>query len=252
VPREAIPRVLLLLLIASTAAAAGTPLKVDLDKARVDLAARKLEVRMNHTPGHVELKIYGASGSAPLLEHDQDLSGHAPGETITVNWPDPGGEVARLELRAYDAQGLWVGFALTPWWIPIPHEDVNFATDSATITPQEAPKLEASLKPIEEALTKYRAIGALKLFIGGHSDTVGNAVYNLKLSQRRAQAIAAWFRQRGLKIPILFEGFGEHAPRVVTPDQTDEPRNRWVDYILGVEEPSVKTTGPRPAWKAIR
>jgi outer membrane protein OmpA-like peptidoglycan-associated protein len=74
----------------------------------------------------------------------------------------------------------------------------------------------------------------------------------VKLSQRRAQAIAAWFRKRGLRIPIAFEGFGEHALAVATADDTDEPRNRRVDYILSVEEPQLKASGAfRPAWKRI-
>jgi outer membrane protein OmpA-like peptidoglycan-associated protein len=248
--REAFPRAAFLMLLTS-AATAATPLRVELDKSRVDLPARKLEVRMNHAPGHIEVKVFGAAGDAPLVETDHDFHGHAPGETLTVTWPDPGGEVARIDVRAYDSDGAYVGYALTPWSISIPHDDVNFATDSATITAGEAPKLEASLKLIGDALVRYREMGAIKLFIAGRTDTVGGREYNLKLSQRRAQAIASWFRKHGLKAPILFEGFGEQAPLVPTPDQTDEPRNRRADYFLSVDEPAVKTTGFRPSWKRL-
>jgi outer membrane protein OmpA-like peptidoglycan-associated protein len=241
--------VLVLLSLASAGALAGTPLKVDLDKARVDLAARKLEVRMNHAPGHVEVKIFGATGSAPLVDHDQDFSGHAAGEVLTVSWPDPGTDVGRIDVRAFDAEGLWVGLALIPWSVYIPHEEVNFATDSAVVTASEAPKLEASLKLITEALATHRELGPIKLFIAGHTDTVGDPGYNLKLSQRRAQSIASWFRKRGLKIPLFFDGSGEQGLAVATPDETDEPRNRRVDYILGVEEPA--RPGFRAVWKRI-
>ena len=80
---------------------------------------------------------------------------------------------------------------------------------------------------------------------------MGAPAYNLALSQRRAQSIAAWFRKRGLRLPVLYEGFGELAPLVGTPDQTDEPRNRRVDYILAVEDPVLKATRHRAAWKRV-
>ena len=240
---------LLLVTALAPAARAGSPLLIEVDKVRVDLAAHKLEVRMNHTAGHVELKIFGPTGDAPLVDRDEDFKGTPPGEALVVTWPDPGGEVARIDVRAYDASGAYVGVALTPWFVSIPHEEVNFATDSATITADEAPKLDASLKLITDALAKYHDLGPIKLFIAGHTDTVGAPAYNLKLSQRRAQSIAAWFRKHGLKVPIFYEGFGEQALRVATPDETDEIRNRRVDYILGVDEPALKAAGFRPAWK---
>jgi outer membrane protein OmpA-like peptidoglycan-associated protein len=239
----------LLALALAALAAGGSPLRIEVDKGRVDLAARKLEVRMNHRAGRVELKIFGPTGATPLVDTAQDFSGHAPGDVLVVSWPDPGGEVARLDLRAYDADGYYVGVALIPWSVTIPHEEVNFATDSAAITPDQAPKLEGSLKLIADSLARHRALGPIKLFIAGHTDTVGVPAYNLRLSQRRAQAIAAWFRKHGLRLPILHEGFGEQSPLVATPDETDEPRNRRVDYILAIEEPALK--GVRAAWKSV-
>jgi outer membrane protein OmpA-like peptidoglycan-associated protein len=237
------------ILLGMTLALAGSPLRIEVDKAKVDLAARKLELRMNHAPGRVELKVFGPTGATPLVDTTQDFAGHAPGETLVVSWPDPGGEVARIDLRAYDAAGYYVGVALIPWSVTIPHEEVNFATDSALITAGESPKLERSLRLIIDSLARHRNLGPIKLFIAGHSDTVGATVYNLRLSQRRAQSIAAWFRRHGLRVPIYYEGFGEQSLAVATPDETDEPRNRRVDYILAIEEPTLK--GPRPAWKHV-
>src|SRR5881296_1842793 len=97
-----------LLLLGS--ARAGSPLKVELDKSRVDLPGRKLELRMNHPAGHVELKIQGPTGAAPLVDTSQDFSGSGPGQTLVVTWPEPGGEIARIDLRAYDSAGAYVGF----------------------------------------------------------------------------------------------------------------------------------------------
>ena len=81
---------------------------------------------------------------------------------------------------------------------------------------------------------------------------MGAAKYNLGLSLKRAQSIAGWFRKNGLRIAIAFEGFGEQALRVATPDNTDEPRNRRVDYILSVEDPVLRATDFRPVWKTLK
>jgi outer membrane protein OmpA-like peptidoglycan-associated protein len=159
--------------------------------------------------------------------------------------------VARIEVFVYDTAGYYKGVALTPWSVAVPHEEVNFKTDSADIADAEKPKLEASFTHVTEALAKHPEIRGVRLFIAGHTDTVGDADYNVRLSRARAQAIAKWFRQRGLRIGIGWEGFGESALLVKTADDVDEPRNRRVDYILSADEPTFKSTGAHPAWHAV-
>ncbi len=225
-------------------------LEAQIDRSKVDLPRRRLEARLSRPAGKVSVKVFGAQGGAPLAEDEQDLSAQPAGGPLVVTWPPTGdAQVARIDLRFEDRDGFFTGVSLVPWNVHIPHEEVLFATDSAAIAAAESPKLEASYAKIADALAKHRELGPIKLFIAGHTDTVGNAGYNVKLSQRRAQAIAGWFRKRGLRIPVLFEGFGEHAPLVGTPDEKDEPRNRRVDYILAVEEPALKATAFRASWK---
>jgi outer membrane protein OmpA-like peptidoglycan-associated protein len=229
--------------------ALATPLKVQIDRSRVDLPGRKLELRMNHPAGKVEVRISGAQGGPLLVDETQDFTGRGADEPLVVTWPEPHGEVARIDVRAYDAAGYWVGQALIPWSVSIPHEEVTFATDSAAIEPGQTGKLEASYQLVSDALARHRDLGPIKLFIAGHTDTVGATGYNFQLSQRRARAIAGWFRKRGLKVPIFYEGFGESSLRVATADETDEPRNRRADYILAVEEPPLRPATFRPSWK---
>ena len=90
----------------------------------------------------------------------------------------------------------------------------------------------------------------ITLYIAGHTDTVGNNGSNLKLSQDRARSIAAWFRKRGVRLPISFEGFGETSLAVRTADNVDEVRNRRVDYVLSDGPPNY-SAGFRPSWKKI-
>jgi outer membrane protein OmpA-like peptidoglycan-associated protein len=228
-------------------------LLIQIDKARVDLAARRLQARFSRPAARAEVKVVGATGGPPLTESQQDLGGRAAGEPLDIQWPalPGGGEVGRLDLRLYDPDGFYAGVSLYPWSVHIPHEEVNFATDAATIAAAEEPKLSTSLRRIADALARHRELGPIKLYIAGHTDTVGAEPYNLDLSNRRARAIAAWFRRHGLRLPILYEGFGEQAPLVGTPDQTDEPRNRRVDYILAVEDPVLPATRFQARWKVV-
>jgi outer membrane protein OmpA-like peptidoglycan-associated protein len=242
------------LALAPSARAAGSPLRVQVEKSKVDLKEHRLEVKMSHPPGKVKITVVGESG-ATLADEQHDFAGHAAGAPLVVTWAPASDEaVATIDVVAYDTQGAWVGVQISPWFVAIPHEDVNFKTDKADIEDSEAPKLEAAFAKLNEVLAKDAAHGkqhpGITLFIAGHTDTVGNAGYNLKLSQARARAIAAWFRKRGVHMPIAYEGFGESAPAVKTADNVDEPKNRRADYVLS-DEPPRYGGGFSPAWKRV-
>jgi outer membrane protein OmpA-like peptidoglycan-associated protein len=239
---------------APRAHAGASPLKVQVEKSKVDLKQHRLEVKMSHPAGKVQIKVVGESG-ATLAEEEQDFSGRPGGTPLVVTWSPSSEEgVATIDVRAYDAAGRWVGVQISPWFVAIPHEDVNFKTDQSAIEESETPKLEAAFAKLNEVLAKDAAHGkqhpGITLFIAGHTDTVGNAGYNLKLSQARARSIAAWFRKRGVKMPIAYEGFGETALAVKTADDVDEAKNRRVDYILS-DDPPRYGGGFAPAWKRV-
>jgi outer membrane protein OmpA-like peptidoglycan-associated protein len=246
-----------LLLMGGAGAASAAPaatLKVAVDKAKVDLKAHRLEVKMSRPAGKVKITVYGES-NAVLADDEQDFSGRAGGTPLIVTWTPASDEpVGKIELRAYDAQGNWVGVELAPWFVNIPHDDVNFRTDSSEIDAAEVPKVDAAFAKITEALAKDTASGrmhaGITLYIAGHTDTVGSPTHNFKLSQDRARSIAAWFRKRGVKIPISYEGFGETSLAVKTADNVDEIRNRRADYILSDGPPTLSNTF-HASWKRI-
>jgi outer membrane protein OmpA-like peptidoglycan-associated protein len=231
--------------------AARSGLDIAIDKSKVDLKEHRLEVKMNHVAAKVTIKVFDESGVV-LADEEHEFAGRPAGSTLVVGWaPSSDAPVARIEVFAYDEDGAYKGVAIVPWSVSVPHEEVNFRHDSAEIDDSEKPKLEASFVKVSEAVASHKELGKIAFFIAGHTDTVGTSAYNLQLSRARAQAIAGWFRRRGLKIPIAFEGFGESSLLIKTPDETDEPRNRRVDYILSIDEPTMKTTGFRPAWKRV-
>lgn len=229
-------------------------LRVTLDKSHVDLARGRLDLVASIPDGKIHLGIVSATDGKILVEREQPFADHDPNAPLVVTWDPPGkdAEIGRIEVRVSDPSGAYHLTTLVPWSVFIPHKEVVFANDSAAIAPAEVPKLEASLAKILEAVAKYQAVGPIRLFVVGHTDTVGSAKYNLGLSLKRAQAIAAWFRTGAPDLPIAYEGFGEQALRVPSPDNTAEPRNRRVDYILSVEDPVLPASDFQPVWKSLQ
>jgi len=106
--------------------------------------------------------------------------------------------------------------------------NVDFPTNSATLTPDA----KATLDRLGRALTS-KDLASYRFRIEGHTDTVGSPAYNQALSQRRADAVAAYLEQ-AFSIPssrLEAVGMGEQGLLVVTPPQTAELRNRRVAVI---------------------
>jgi outer membrane protein OmpA-like peptidoglycan-associated protein len=144
-----------------------------------------------------------------------------------------------MVLRGYDASDSWSEYELLPFRVDIPHEDVVFMTAKWDIRDAEKPKLDEAHERILEAIRVHGADLKAKLYILGHTDTVGMPGDNLALSERRAEAIARYFRDKGgIALPILSRGFGESQLAVKTADSVDEARNRRAQYVLAAQAPA--------------
>jgi outer membrane protein OmpA-like peptidoglycan-associated protein len=229
-------------------------LKVTYAREHLDLDAHTLEIQLSHPAAAVELSVIGDDGK-PLGHAAAQFHGEPPGSWLRVAWtPERAGNVLRLELRASSTDGLATLVKLTPWSVHVAHEEVNFERGKSEIRESEVAKLDAGYQKIVDAVELARRADAslqVRLYIAGHTDTVGSSADNRKLSLDRARAIANWYRDRGLPLPIAYAGFGEDAPKVKTPDETDEPRNRRADYIVGVEDPQV-VRGVKSTWYQVK
>jgi len=215
------------------------PLAVQLRREQVDLEERVVHFTINNPGGRATLTIHNGAGRV-IHEATADHRGRPPGSRLELRWPDLGEPIGRMELRVYDASESWSDFELLPFSVEIPHEDVVFETARAEIRASETPKLEAAHEAILEAIREHGADLKARLYILGHTDTVGSPTDNQQLSQRRAAAIARWFMDRGgIALPILAQGFGETRLLVPTADDTEEPRNRRAQYILAAQAPAM-------------
>lgn len=105
---------------------------------------------------------------------------------------------------------------------------VQFATGSATLTPQAMRVLDELGKALQsEDLRPYR------FRIEGHTDTTGSRALNQALSERRAAAVRSYLTQNfGIQPDRLIAiGLGQTRLAVQTPDGVDEPRNRRVQIV---------------------
>src|SRR4051812_2810709 len=176
VPRMRTPALAVVLVAASAAlvaAAGGSPLRVQVDKSKVDLKAHHLEVKLSHPAAKVKITVYSDS-DAVLAEEEQDFTGRGAGAPLIVTWtPSSDAAVGRIDLRAYDVQNRWVAVEISPWSVTLNHEDVNFATDSAEIPDKDVPKLEAAFAKMSEVLAEDKAKGrqhpGITFFVAGHT-----------------------------------------------------------------------------------
>lgn len=224
-------------------------LTIDVDPDAVRVGQGRVPITTNRPLDRVEFEVYDENGLR--VRAGEQSMGNRGGRLVVEFEPTP--EVAAISLVAYDVDGFWQGIKLEPFWVKIPHKEVNFAFGKATWADDQTPKLQESLADIRDAMRKHRDKGLrMQLYIAGYTDTVGSKADNQRLSEARARAISAWFRQAGLSIPVYYQGFGESALAVKTPDETKEPKNRRVIYILGNARPPESGAIPRSNWKLSR
>ena len=105
-------------------------------------------------------------------------------------------------------------------------DGVQFEFDSAKLTADA----KVVLKEVVDALKKNPNV---KVDIQGHTDNVGEAAYNITLSQERANAVKDFLVQNGISaMRITTRGYGENRP--VASNETAEGRalNRRIDFVI--------------------
>ncbi len=220
-------------------------------KDQADLQGRSLTFTLNRPADRAELVIRSKDGTV-LHRADESYDGAMPGSPLRITWPPLSEDIGRMELKVYDTDSFWVGVAVTPWVIEIPHEKVIFESDRWEVRPSEAPKLDAAIQQIHKVLKEHPSDFRVNLYVAGFTDTVGTTQHNRTLSTNRARAIARYFTQRGVTLPTFYRGYGEEVLAVGTPDQTDEERNRRALYVLAGQPPVISTKVSWGSWQSAR
>ncbi len=104
--------------------------------------------------------------------------------------------------------------------------NITFKTDSSAISANFYPVLNSVAKVINEFKKTY-------VDIYGHTDSVGDPAYNLKLSQQRADAVARYLETRNvLPQRIMTKGMGEDYPIASNNTPYGRSQNRRVEIKL--------------------
>jgi outer membrane protein OmpA-like peptidoglycan-associated protein len=103
---------------------------------------------------------------------------------------------------------------------------VFFDWDKYNITPE-------GMQVIQLAANQYKSGGSVRLQVTGYTDLSGSAGYNQRLSERRANAVAAALERLGVqRSDMTVAGRGMNDPRVPTPVGVREPQNRRVEIVF--------------------
>lgn len=94
-----------------------------------------------------------------------------------------------------------------------------------------ATELDAEARAtLNRVAANYAEAEPARVVIAGHTDTVGGAVDNLLLSQRRAEMVANYLETRGVPTAVMaLEAYGEEQPAVPTGDDVSNDDNRRVE-----------------------
>lgn len=102
---------------------------------------------------------------------------------------------------------------------------INFDTGKATIKPES----EKVLAEISKLATGH---AQLKLGIEGHTDNIGGAAANKKLSENRAAAVKAWLVKNGVNgANLTTTGLGDTKPVDDNKTEAGRAKNRRVELV---------------------
>jgi outer membrane protein OmpA-like peptidoglycan-associated protein len=108
---------------------------------------------------------------------------------------------------------------------PIVLEGVTFSSNSAELT-ENAPHI---LEAVFQTLVDYPE---MEIEVRGHTDGTGNAMHNLRLSQKRAFAVRYYLVSRGIDPSrIRSIGFGEVRPIAPNSTRKGRAKNRRIEFI---------------------
>jgi outer membrane protein OmpA-like peptidoglycan-associated protein len=108
-------------------------------------------------------------------------------------------------------------------------KQINFATGRSDL-PAEALPLLAKVSEVAKSMK------ASQITVEGHTDSVGGPTENQQISEKRANAVATYFKTNGLEnIDIKAEGYGFKKPISTNKSSTGRAQNRRVDVIITPE-----------------
>ena len=102
--------------------------------------------------------------------------------------------------------------------------DQTFAFNKAVLSAAARKRIDADVLPKLSACSKIEVIQ-----VTGHTDPLGSQLYNKRLSEKRAEAVAGYLRAKGLASRIDTAGAGETQPVATCPAKL--PRTKLIECL---------------------
>lgn len=207
-----------------------------------------------------KFEVYNTDGDVIYKDEGGGSTQFKANDRIAFKW-DRGDDVFLVKLHLEGEQGQFADHILAPMAIEIPHTEIVFDSGKAIIKGEQSPKLDeaaaVAMNKLAAVENAKAAVGnalagsayVAKLFISGHTDTVGKPADNQRLSEQRAKAIAEYFHSKGVWSEIYFAGMGEKGLKVQTGDSVDEEKNRRALYVISFQPPTGPAFPSPGAWK---
>lgn len=94
-----------------------------------------------------------------------------------------------------------------------------------------------SILALDKLLQIFAEYPETNILIEGHTDDVGTEAYNLGLSQRRAEAVGNYLRNKGLdRDRLIIRWYGETQPKVENNSKENRALNRRVQFVITANE----------------
>lgn len=206
------------------------------------------------TKRDVTVKVVDAKTGAPVAAN-VTLANLSREEQLFVDGAEMSNGVAKVKLREGDIYDLIVGGArrysfhnrtldmskstdtefvveLTPLeaGASVRLNDIRFATASSDI-------MIESYEELDRVVTLLAENPTLRIEIAAHTDNVGNAKYNMKLSENRALSVLNYLVDSGVdESRLIAKGYGLTKPLVANDSEENKAINRRVEFKILAEE----------------
>lgn len=155
-------------------------------------------------------------------------------------------------------KSLLLGAAMAAFLVPAALAQSGAGADAATMEApgrylvffpwNKATLTEDDQRVIGEAVGEFKRTGVARIDVTGFTDTSGSPAYNLKLSERRAEMVAAELERQGVaRADMVVTGRGQEDLRIPTPDHVREAGNRRVEIVFAVPAPAPAPVAEAPA-----
>ncbi len=102
---------------------------------------------------------------------------------------------------------------------------IYFDSGKATFKPQ-------TIKTLDNVVAILVEYPTAEFDVEGHTDSIGSAKFNLKLSQKRAEAVVKYLKEHGVKSKLNAKGYGETKPIASNRTRAGRAKNRRVEINL--------------------